>query len=166
MPGTATSRITTRITTRFLSTRAAAACLLGVSLLAGAAAAQAREFVSIKGQTVNVREQANTRSATLWELGSGYPLQVQQKKGQWLKVRDYEATLGWVHAPLTNKTPHRIVTARTANLRAAPNTRSKVVGKLQQNEIVRTVGNSGTWAQVQTEGGRKGWVAKNLTWGW
>ncbi|QIL83844.1 SH3 domain-containing protein [Diaphorobacter sp. HDW4A] len=131
-----------------------------------ATVAEAREFVSIKGKTVNVREQPNTRSATLWELGSGYPLQVQQRKGQWLKVRDYEATLGWVHAPLTNKTPHRIVTARSANLRATPSGNGKIVSKLPRHEVVQTVKNSGTWVQVRTESGKQGWVAKNLTWGW
>ncbi len=156
---------TSRITPRFLSARSIATCVVAASMLASGWA-QAREFVSVKGSTVNIREQANTRSATLWELGSGYPLQVEQRKGQWLKVRDYEASLGWVYAPLTNKTPHRIVTARAANLRAAPSTKARIVGKLERNEIVRTLKNSGTWAQVQTESGRRGWVARNLTWGW
>jgi hypothetical protein len=31
---------------------------------------------------------------------------------------------------------------------------------------VRTLGNKGTWAQVQRKDGQRGWVAKNLTWGW
>lgn len=165
MLSTAASSITP--TSRsFLPTRAfAAACVIGMSLFT-ATVAEAKEFVSIKGKTVNVRAQPNTRSATQWELGSGYPLQVQQRKGQWLKVRDYEASLGWVHAPLTSKTPHRVVTARSANLRASASGNAKIVGKLQQHEIVRTLQNSGTWAQVKTSSGKTGWVAKNLTWGW
>ncbi len=163
---TASSQPSTTSATRRTLARIAAACVLGTGLLVTGVAAQAKEFVSIKGNTVNVREQPNTRSTTLWELGSGYPLQVQQRKGKWIKVRDYEAPLGWVYAPLTQKTPHRIVTARTANLRASPTTNSKIVGKLQQNEIVRTLKNSGSWAQVRSESGRQGWVSKNLTWGW
>lgn len=166
MLSTAASRI--RITPTCFSrpTRAlAAACVIGISLLT-ATVAEAREFVSIKGKTVNVREQPNTRSATRWELGSGYPLVVQQRKGQWIKVRDYEASLGWVHAPLTSKAPHRVVTARVANLRATPSGSARVVGKLQRHEIVQTLKNSGTWAQVRTESGATGWIATNLTWGW
>ena len=165
MLSTAASSITP--TSRsFLPTRAfAAACVIGMSLLT-ATVAEAREFVSIKGKTVNVRAQPNTRSATQWELGSGYPLQVQQRKGRWLQVRDFEEPLGWVHAPLTSKTPHRVVTARSANLRASASGNAKIVGKLQQHEIVRTLQNSGTWAQVKTSSGKTGWVAKNLTWGW
>jgi SH3-like domain-containing protein len=144
---------------------AALSATLATSLLLPAMA-QAREFVSIKGKTVNVREQPNTRSATLWELNKGYPLQVVQRRGQWVKVRDFEEPLGWVHAPLTAKTPHRVVTSRVANLRAGPGQNHKVVGKLEQSEVVRTLGNKGTWAQVQRKDGQRGWVAKNLTWGW
>jgi len=149
---------------RSLST-CAAALLLAAPLLASAAA-QARDFVSIKGSTVNVRDKPSTRSDTLWELANGYPLQVQARRGKWLKVRDHEAPLGWVFAPLTTTTPHRVVTSRSANLRARPGTGSRVVGKLEQHEIVRTLGSQGSWAHVRREGGQTGWVAKRLTWGW
>ncbi len=99
---------------------AAATTLAVLTTTLAPAVAHAREFVSVKGSSVNVRQQPTTRSATLWELGKGYPLQVVQRKGQWLRVRDNESTLGWVHAPLTGKTPHMVVTGRTANLRAGP----------------------------------------------
>jgi len=144
---------------------AAAALALAAPLLAPSVA-QAAEFVSIKGNVVNVREKPTTRSDTLWELASGYPLQVRERRGKWLRVRDYEATLGWVFAPLTQKTPHRVVTAPTVNLRSKPSTGSRIVGKLEQHEIVRTLGTRGSWARVQRDGGQTGWVASRLTWGW
>ena len=139
--------------------------LLGATVALPAAARDAG-FVSISGNTVNVRTQPTTRSETAWELGKGYPLKVEQRRGQWLKVRDHEEPLGWVFAPLTGKTPHRVVTAPTANLRAGPGPRHRVIGKLDQHEVVRTVGNHGNWAQVKRESGQRGWVAKRLTWGW
>lgn len=142
---------------------AAAAAL---SSLPAAAVARTPDFVSIKGASVNVREQPTTRSATLWEMGSGYPLQVTQRKGQWLRVKDYEATLGWVFAPLTHQSPHMVVTARIANLRAGPGTQHRRVGQLEQHEVIKTLKKSGSWAQVQREGGQKGWIARRLAWGW
>ena len=165
MLSTAASSITP--TSRsFLPTRAfAAACVIGMSLLT-ATVAEAREFVSIKGKTVNVREQPTTRSATLWELGTGYPLQVQQRKGQWLKVRDHEASLGWVHAPLTDKSPHMVVRARTANLRSGPGQKHKVVARLEQGDVLATLKKQSGWAQVRRANGQSGWVAQNLVWGW
>lgn len=143
-----------------------AAGLAASLMLLTAGPAQAQQYVSIKGNSVNVRETPSTRSATLWELSNGYPLRVTQRKGSWLKVRDHEEPLGWVHAPLTAKTPHMVVTARTANLRAGPGPRHKVVGKLDQHEVVRTLKKSGSWAHVQREGGQKGWIARSLAWGW
>lgn len=144
---------------RILRTLACAAVMLP-------AAAQAADFVSITGNTVNVRKQPNTRSEVAWELSKGYPLQIEQRQGQWLKVRDFEESLGWVFSPLTGKTPHRVVTARIANLRAGPGQGHKVVGKLDQHEVVRTLGKQDDWAQVRRESGQRGWVAKRLTLGW
>lgn len=130
-------------------------------------AALAANYVSVQGSTVNVRAQPGTKAPVQWELDRGYPLRVTQKKGQWLQVADYEATLGWVYAPLTNKTPHRIVTAPSARLRAGPGTRHRILGTLEQNEILRTLQTRGAWVRVQRSAdGRKGWVAKRLTWGW
>src|SRR2546427_6207394 len=76
---------------------------------------------------------------------------------------DLESTLGWVHAPLTGKTPHMVVTGRTANLRAGPGQNHRVVGKLAEMEVVRTLRKQGSWAQVQRDNGQKGWVARSLT---
>lgn len=151
------------LTRRFSHFIAAASLALGALAPAVASAA---EFVSIKGSTVNVREKPNTRADTLWELGRGYPLQVTQRQGKWLKVRDFESTLGWVHAPLTAKTPHMVITARTANMRSGPGTKFKRVATLEQHEVVRTVKKSGRWAQVRRENGQQGWIAKSLGWGW
>lgn len=144
------------------------AAVATVSTVAGTAAAAPRgaEFVSIKGSSVNVREKPSTRSSTLWEMGRGYPLQITQRKGQWLRVKDFEGPMGWVYAPLTSPSPHMVVTSRTANLRAGPGTEHRRVGRLEQHEVVKTLKKSGTWAQVQREGGQKGWVARRLAWGW
>ena len=151
------------LTRRFSHFIAAASLALGALAPAVASAA---EFVSIKGSTVNVREKPNTRSDTLWELGRGYPLQVTQRQGKWLKVRDFESSLGWVHAPLTAKTPHMVITAPTANMRTGPGTKFKRVATLEQHEVVRTLKKSGRWAQVRRENGQQGWIAKSLGWGW
>ena len=98
---------------RILRTLACAAVMLP-------AAAQAADFVSITGNTVNVRKQPNTRSEVAWELSKGYPLQIEQRQGQWLKVRDFEESLGWVFSPLTGKTPHRVVTPASPTCAPTP----------------------------------------------
>lgn len=144
---------------------------VGLGLVAGLAlaapgVAQAKEFLSIKGKIVNIRAQPNTKAEIAWELVDGYPLQVVERRGQWVKVKDFESTLGWVHRPLTSKEAHYLVKAKTANLRAQPTTQSKVVTKLSQYDIVKTLEKRNGWAKVKTASGKQGWMSQKLGWGW
>lgn len=139
---------------------------LTTSLVASPAQAETLEFVSVKGANAKVREQPSTTATTLWELIDGYPLQVVQRKEGWLQVKDFEATLGWIYAQRTTKTPHMVVTSRVANLRAGPTQQHKVVSKLEGQEVVKTLKNSNEWVQVERSNGQQGWVASNLVWGW
>lgn len=134
--------------------------------LAAPSLAQAKEFLSINGKIVNIRAKPTTKSEVAWELVDGYPLQVVERRGQWLKVKDFESTLGWVHRPLTSKEPHYLIKVKTANLRAQPNTQSKVVTKLQQYDIVKTLDKRNGWAKVKTASGKQGWMSQKLGWGW
>jgi uncharacterized protein YgiM (DUF1202 family) len=130
------------------------------------ASASAAEYVSVHASTANVRAQPTTRSAILWRLTAGYPLQVQQRRGKWLKVRDFEAPLGWIYATLVDRTPHRVVSAETANLRSGPGLKHRIVGKLHRYDVLRSIGRSGSWAHVRLPSGKTGWVAWSLTLGW
>ncbi len=140
--------------------------LFALLMLLVVQAAQAREMVSIARPEVNLRAGPGTGHAIAWILGRGYPLAVIARKGQWLQVRDFEDDEGWVYRPLTDRTPHRVVKAKVANLRSAPGTRSRVVDKLEYGAVLRTLERRGDWVRVRGEDGRTGWVARRLTWGW
>lgn len=143
------------------------ALLLAFILLPWAIApAQAREMVSVDRSAANMRTGPGTKHELSWVLQRGYPLMVTGKKGAWVKVSDFEKDQGWVLRSLTGKKPHHIVSAKVANLRSEPNTRSRVVGKLEYGEVLRTVEKRGNWVKVQREPSGTGWVAKNLVWGW
>ena len=64
-------------------------------------AAHAQSMVSVKGSTLNMREGPGTHTAVLWELKQGYPLRITERKGSWLRVRDFEGDTGWVARSLT-----------------------------------------------------------------
>lgn len=140
--------------------------LIAITLAVCGAGASAREMVSVAKPEINMRSGAGTRHSTLWSLSRGFPLEVTGRSGQWLKVRDFENDTGWVHRPLVNKTPHHIVKSRVANIRSAPGTRSRVVGRAEHGEVLRTLERRTDWVRVQQDGGPKGWVAKRLLWGW
>ncbi|WP_417283624.1 SH3 domain-containing protein [Comamonas sp.] len=145
---------------------AGAMALAALTTTLAPAAAQAQEFVSIKGSTANVRATPSTRAPVRWELSKGYPLQVIKHQGSWLRVKDNEATLGWVHQGVTGKAAHMVVTAPTANLRAGPGQNHRRVARLEQGDVLRTLKKQGGWVQVQRSNGASGWVAGNLVWGW
>ncbi len=142
--------------------------LVSLSLLSLVVAhtAQAREMVSVNRPEINMRAGAGTGHAARWALNRGYPLEVTGRKGKWLKVRDFENDIGWVYRPLVGKKPHHVVKAPVANIRSAPTTGSRIVGRAERGEVLRTLERRDRWVKVQPEGGRKGWVARRLLWGW
>lgn len=136
-----------------------------LGLLLGAAQAQA-EFVSIKGNQVNVRQSPSTQAEVAWELSKGYPMKVTQKRGNWLKVKDFDGELGWVYRPLTHKQAHHIVKAPKANMRKGPGTQYKKVASFQQYDLLKTLEKKNGWIKGQASNGQTGWISKKLLWGW
>jgi SH3-like domain-containing protein len=123
-------------------------------------------MVSISRDVVNMRTGAGTQHPASWTLGRGYPLKVIGSAGSWLKVIDFENDRGWVHQPLTDRTPHSIVKVKIANMRSEPSTSSRIIAKLAYGDVLKTLKHSGGWVKLQREGGLRGWVARKLLWGW
>jgi SH3-like domain-containing protein len=128
--------------------------------------AAAQTMVSISRPEVNLRAGAGTQHEALWVVSRGYPLQVTARQGQWLKVKDFENDTAWVYRPLTASTPHHVVKVRTANVRSAPSTRSRIVGKAEYGQVLRTLEKRPDWVRVRHDSGLTGWVSRNLLWGW
>ena len=146
----------------------AAAKSLVLSLLLAVAAvlpAWAQEMVSIRGNTVNMRSGPGTNHEVLWELARGYPLQVTQRKGNWLAVKDFEGDTGWVARSLTGRTPHHVIKSKVANVRSGPGTQHRIVGRAEYGELVRTREKKDGWVRVEREQGVSGWIARRLLWG-
>jgi SH3-like domain-containing protein len=140
--------------------------VVSLSLLVFAQASQAKDMVSVNRAEANMRSGASSKYSVLWELGKGYPLEVTSRKGNWLKVRDFENDTGWVYRPSVAKKPHVIVKAGVVNVRSAPSTSSRILGKAERGEVLRTVEHRNQWVKVQRESGVKGWISRGLVWGW
>ncbi|WP_372658715.1 SH3 domain-containing protein [Hydrogenophaga sp.] len=141
--------------------------LIAIALsLASLSSAMAQSMVSVKGSTLNMRSGPSTKTEVLWELKRGYPLKVVKRQGRWLQVRDFEDDSGWVARSLTGSTPHHVVKSRIANVRKGPSTRTRILGKAEYGELLRTKEKKGKWVRVQRPNGQTGWIAKSLLWGW
>ncbi len=95
--------------TRHLRRGGFAALLLAGSIASAPSLAQAQEFLSIKGNTVNILRQAHYQVRHCVELINGYPVQVIAKQDDWVKVKDFEGALGWVHLPLTSSEAYYLI---------------------------------------------------------
>lgn len=152
-------------------TRTIASCMLAAlgalaTPLTLAQTTSAANMVSVKGNVLNMREGPGTHTEVLWELKKGYPLEVQKRQGTWIQVRDFEGDTGWVARSLTGRTPHHIVKSKVANVRSGPGTRSRIVGKAEYGELVRTLEKRAGWVRVERADGPNGWISNKLLWGW
>ncbi|WP_101049660.1 SH3 domain-containing protein [Macromonas nakdongensis] len=135
--------------------------------LAALAPSWAQELVSVRNPSVNLRAGPGTDTEVLWKLTQGYPLQVLEKRGDWLRVQDFEGDGGWIARSVTSDARHHVVKATRLNLRAGPGTEHPVVGQAVYGDVLRTAVRQGDWVQLQApQGGGTVWAASDLLWGW
>lgn len=123
----------------------------------------AAEYMSVAKDGINLRSGPDTKSDVLYQLPAGYPLEVAEKKGAWLKVTDYEGDKGWIQESMVNKSPHVIVKVKDGKVRSAPSTTEKVVGNVVKDVILTKVEQKGDWVKV-SHPDLSGWIHKDLVW--
>ena len=133
--------------------------------------AYAFKMVSINGDNVNMRSGAGTKYRVIWKLGSGFPLKVLRRSGSWLRVQDFEGTIGWVNKGVVNRDPHLIVKAhkkskKRINVRSGPGLNNRIVAKAYYGVVFKTLEQKNGWAKVQHGKGVTGWVKRSLLWGY
>ena len=125
--------------------------------------ALAAEYVSVNKEAVNLRSGPGTKYSTLFELPVGYPLKVLSRKGEWVKVSDFENDQGWIFSPLVSNAQYVIVTVKGGNVRSGPGINYKKVGSVVREVILKKVKRDGDWIQVKHPK-LKGWVHRKLIW--
>ncbi|MFP3984106.1 MAG: SH3 domain-containing protein [Desulfurivibrionaceae bacterium] len=129
--------------------------------------AQAFKMVSVAVDLLNMRSGPGTKYEVTWQLGKGYPLMIQETRGEWYKVKDYENDSGWVHKKYVNRDPHLIVKKDLINIRSARGTKNRVVRQAKKGVVFKTLKKSRGWVKVKHEKENvTGWVKRNLLWGW
>jgi SH3-like domain-containing protein len=128
------------------------------------------EMVAVAGEDINMRSGPGTKNEVLWKMGTGFPLEVMKRSGDWIQVRDFEGSVGWVQKNTVNKKPHLVVKANkgsnaSINVRSEPNTKAKVVAQAKYGVVFRKLEKKGDWIKVELGQGVTGWVDTNLLWG-
>lgn len=136
--------------------------LLMAGLMIGTTAAAA-DFVSISKDGVNLRSGPDTKYSIIYELPQGYPLKVEARQGEWLKVSDFEKDQGWVYAPLVTSDQHVIVIVDTGNVRSGPGTNYKPIGTVVREVVLKQVDRQGDWIKFEHPQ-LTGWIHRKLVW--
>jgi SH3-like domain-containing protein len=128
------------------------------------------EMLSVKSDKVHLRSGPGTDFSIQWNYSSGFPVEVIERKGDWLKVKDFEDDTGWMHKSLLINRAQTIVKANRnkdekINIRNGPGSGNKVVGMAYYGVVFRILQHQSGWVEVQHDSGLKGWVSSNLLWG-
>lgn len=136
--------------------------LFAFFLIPGLALAQT---VSVKKDNVNVRSGPGTNFPVSMELFKGYPLKVIEKKGDWLKIKDFENDSGWIYSPLVVPGSTVIVNGKKSiNMRSKPNTTASIVATVDRGVVLTKISTKGKWVKVRHSQGAIGWIYKPLLW--
>lgn len=128
------------------------------------------EMASITEDDINMRSGPGTQHEVLWKIGSGFPVEVIKSSGEWVQVKDFEGSIGWVKKNMTQKTPHMIVkankgTTKQIDVHKEPNVKSKVVARANYGVVFKTLEKKGGWVKVEHGKEVTGWVESNALWG-
>ena len=127
--------------------------------------ASAADYVSVKGDNVNVRSGPGTNYQVTLELFAGYPLKVTTRQGDWLKVVDFENDSGWIHSSLVQSGNTVIVNGnKSVNMRAEPSTKSTVIATVDRGVVLTKLESQGKWLKLKHSSGLIGWIYKPLLW--
>jgi SH3-like domain-containing protein len=144
--------------------------LTTVCLLAFNISSAMAEMVAIKGNDINMRSGPGKKYKVIWKLGDGFPLKVLKRSGSWMRVQDFEGTIGWVHKGVVNRTPHMIVkvhknSKKRINVRSGPGVNKRIVAKAYYGVVFKTLAQKNGWVKVSHGKKVKGWVKRSLLWG-
>lgn len=147
------------------SSRFSLAVLTAGVFLSCTTLAMANDFVCTKKDGINVRSAPKQDAPVAMELFGGYPLKVEKKEGDWLKVSDFENDGGWIHTSMVNKNTNVIVTAKkAAKMRQNPDVKSPVIAEIDRGVVLTVVSAKAKWKQLKHTTGTVGWMEDSNFW--
>jgi SH3-like domain-containing protein len=139
------------------------------ALLVGAAAyhsaALALEFRAVAEPAAILYDAPSTRSAKLYVVNRGYPLDVVVTVEGWSKVRDATGTFAWVENKLLTEKRTVMVKVPIAQVRQKPDDNAPVTFQAQQSVLLELVDVSGGWLQVRHREAGSGFIKAQQVWG-
>lgn len=136
-------------------------------LLAMSPATQAASMKSIIGDQVNVRSGPGKKHEVLFRANLGYPIQVEQQQGDWIRFKDWQGERGWVTKEMVGNVTTAVVLGTDANVRRGPRASEASVTKVQRGEIYKVLARKNGWVKLgyYEDNEELGWIREDLVWG-
>jgi SH3-like domain-containing protein len=124
-------------------------------------------IVAISLEPANVRRGPGVEYPLLWQYQRrGVPLEIIDEYGDWRKIRDYDASEGWMHKRLLRGP--RMVRLRgdegSLALRSAADPDAGVMARLQAGTFAQLQECTPAWCALEI-GAHQGWVKRGDLWG-
>ena len=124
-------------------------------------------FVSLRAAEVNMRTGPGVQYPVEWVYHRQYlPMEVIAEYGTWRKVRDWQATQGWIHQSMLGGRRTVIVTKDMRTIRRNPESKSAAVAKAEPGTVGRVLDcpvETG-WCEIEISG-HQGWLRRVEFWG-
>ena len=123
------------------------------------------DFLSLKNDKVNLRQGPSFEYPIKFIYVKKYlPVEVLDKSGAWIKIRDFENNSGWIHTSQVSKKKSAICKKNNSVLYKKPTIFSKPLAKLEIGRLVLIKKCKAKWCKI-TSGNYGGWIFKNTLWG-
>lgn len=122
------------------------------------------KYISIRPHMVNIRKGPSTDYPVLFKANKGYPLQLLDKKGTWLQVKNHQEKTGWISEGLIAPLQTEIITKNSAQLRNGPSTNNRVIAILPYGSVAEFLETQGDWYRLRFKSYEEGWIFRDNIW--
>ena len=107
------------------------------------------EMVYVSVDTANVRITPQIMETNIsMHVPQNYPLKVLRTLGDFIEVRDFADSEGWIHQSMVEEGQAVTVVVPKANMRKGPGTDQPIIFKVEQGVAFRVVQEKGDWIEV------------------
>lgn len=123
--------------------------------------------LSVKVEGAKLRSGPGEKYKVIVDLQKHYPLRRIARKGKWIKVRDWQNQIGWMHESLLSNTKTAMVRKIKVNFRSGPGRGYRNLGKLYKGYMLRIIKKYGYWYKIEVidpPNKQVGWIYRTLIW--
>ena len=143
--------------------------------MAFAGALKKRVFLSLKADSVNLRQAPGRDQPTAWVLQRlGLPVEVIEQREGWSKVADASGAVGWVDAAFLSRRRTALIipweikegqaTSAVATLREDDRESARPIAQVEAGVLANIMSCGGGWCRVSV-GSYRGYIEQGKLWG-